>query len=185
MGIDLERLKMAALVRPELRQQLMDTGTITLYSDYAGFASSRAYGAACCAVYNRSISVHACKLPLERDLGSNYGEMKAVGLCLDTLKSILTAYTAKAAVIYSDCSRITRILAQDRFAYSHDEQARDELLALLADIGLLFPQVVIDVRYIGRRKRHNSFHRIAHHAARQAAHDAVPLLHSSASSLIR
>ncbi|MDQ0059055.1 RNase H family protein [Paenibacillus harenae] len=158
-----------ALANPSLRQHIVNKGTMFLYCDYAGFASRNIYGAACCTAYNRMVSVTAKKLQLERDQGSNYGEMQAIVFSLETLTKALLKLQPKIAVIYTDCSRILRILAQDRFSHPHDEQGRNELLAALANLRRLFPEVDVQIKYIGKHKKNNYLHRIAHNAAREAA----------------
>ncbi|MBB3111351.1 hypothetical protein FHS18_003419 [Paenibacillus phyllosphaerae] len=158
-----------ALASPSLRQTLLNKGTMFLYCDYAGFASRNVYGAACCVVYNRTVSVTATPLPLKQDQGSIYGEMSAVDLSLRTLAAALSKHQPKIAVIYTDCSRIARLLTQDRFAHPHDEQARDQLLASLAELHRLFPHLDVQIKYMSKHKRNNSFHRLAHNAAREAA----------------
>jgi ribonuclease HI len=120
-------------------------------------------------VYNRTVSVTAKKLPVEQDQGSNYGEMMAIVLSLETITATLLERQPKIAVIYTDCSRISRILAQDRFKHPHVEQGRNELLAALANLNRLFPDVDVQIKYIGKHKKNNDFHRLAHDAAREAA----------------
>ncbi|MDQ6417978.1 hypothetical protein RB620_00880 [Paenibacillus sp. LHD-117] len=158
-----------AYASPSLRQNIVNKGTMFLYCDYAGFASRNVYGAACCTVYNRTVNVAAKKLPVDRDLGSNYGEMLAIALGLETLIAELSERQPKIAVIFTDCSRISRILAQDRFAHPQNEQGRNELLAALADLNRLFPDVDVQIKYIGKHKHNNYLHKLAHNAAREAA----------------
>ncbi|WP_337102622.1 RNase H family protein [Paenibacillus sp. YIM B09110] len=158
-----------ALASPSQRQNIINKGTMFLYCDYAGFVSHNDYGAACCAVYSRTVSITAKKLPIDRDQGSNYGEMQAIVLSLETLSAALLELRPKIAVIFTDCSRILRIIAQDRFAHPHDEQGRNELLAALANLNGLFPEVDVQIKYISKHKKNNYFHRLAHNAAREAA----------------
>jgi len=160
-----------AIARPSLRQNILNKGTMFLYCDYAGFASRNVYGAACCTVYNRTVNVTAIKLPVEHDLGSSYGEMMAIVHSLDTLAAALAEHELKPkkAVIFTDCSRISRLLVQDRFSSIHDEQGRDELLAALANLKRRFPDIDVQIKYISNHKKDNSLHKLAHHAARKAA----------------
>ncbi|GMK39159.1 hypothetical protein PCCS19_22130 [Paenibacillus sp. CCS19] len=168
--VNIQELTMSkAMTNPTLRQNMMNRGTMFLYCDYAGFSTSNVYGAACCAVYNRTINVTAQKLPLEQDKGSIYGEMMAIVFSLETLAAALSEHRPKIAVIYTDCSRIARLLSQDRFAHSHDEQGRNHLLATLAGINRTFPDLDVQIKYIGKHKANNDLHRLAHNAAREAA----------------
>lgn len=158
-----------AFAVPSLRQNIVNKGTMYLYCDYAGFAARNVYGAACCAVYNRTVSVTAKKLTLERDQGSIYGEMMAIALSLETLAAALAEHRPRSAVIFTDCSRIARLLVQDRFAHPHDEQGRDDLLAALAHFNRLFPEVDVQIKYMSKHRKNNHLHRLAHNAAREAA----------------
>ncbi|RIX59518.1 hypothetical protein D3P08_05075 [Paenibacillus nanensis] len=169
MNLTPDLLLKKALANPSLRPAILNKGTMFLYCDYAGFASRNVYGAACCTVYNRSISVTAKRLPLERDFGSNYGEMMAISLSLETLASALSEHQPKIAVIYTDCSRISRIMEQDRFSHPHDEQGRNELLAAAARLNRRFPDVDVQMKYFRKHKHNNFLHRLAHNAAREAA----------------
>ncbi|MGO4539270.1 hypothetical protein [Paenibacillus sp. 2TAB19] len=169
MDANKDRLIKKALASPSLRQHIVNKGTMFLYCDYAGFAARNDYGAACCAVYSRTVMISSKKLPFERDQGSNYGEMQAIVLSLETLSEALLELRPKTAVVFTDCSRILRILAQDRFAHPHDEQGRNELLAYLAHLNRLFPEVDIRIKYMGKHKKNNYLHRLAHNAAREAA----------------
>ncbi|MBD3922284.1 hypothetical protein H8B09_26245 [Paenibacillus sp. PR3] len=169
MDLTKEALFHKALSIPGLRQNIMNKGTVFLYCDYAGFASTNTYGAACCMVYNRTISIAAKKLAMERDQGSIYGEMMAIALSLETLAAATLEHQPKIAVIYTDCSRIARLLVQDQFAHSHDEQGRDTLLTALAALNRLLPDLDVQIKYMSTHKRNNYLHRLAHNAAREAA----------------
>ncbi|PWV99354.1 hypothetical protein DFQ01_11570 [Paenibacillus cellulosilyticus] len=158
-----------ALSVPSLRQNLLNAGTLFLYCDYAGFASLNVYGAACCMVHNRTVSVSAKKLPIERDQGSIYGEMMAIELSLETLAAAIVDRQPKVAVIYTDCSRIARLLVQERFAHPHDEEGRNILVSALADLRQRFPSLDVQIKYMSKHKKNNHFHMLAHHAAREAA----------------
>lgn len=180
MNVTPDLLLKKAWANPSLRPNMLNTGTMFLYCDYAGFASRNVYGAACCTVYNRSISVTAKKLTFDRDFGSNYGEMMAISLSLETLASALSEHRPKIAVIYTDCSRISRIMAQNHFTHPHDEQGRNELLAAIAQLHHRFPHVDVQIKYIRKHKRNHFLHRLAHNAAREAAlsrDSNPPLLH--------
>lgn len=168
MNIIKDLLINKAFTSPSLRQNILNKSTMFLYCDYAGFASHNVYGAACCMVFNRTVNVTAKKLPVERDQGSNYGEMQAIVLSLEMVAAVMVLQP-KIAIIFTDCSRILRILAQDRFSHPHDEQGRNEILAALAHLNRLFPQVDVQIKYIGKHKKNNYLHRIAHNAAREAA----------------
>lgn len=169
MEINKDLLMRKSFASPRLRQNMTNKGTMFLYCDYAGFSERNVYGAACCIAYDRTVSVTARKLQIERDLGSNYGEMMAILLSLEALKAALSERQPKIAIIFTDCSRISRILAQVRFAHPHDEQGRNELLAALANLNRLFPHVDIQIKYIRKHKKNNHLHRLAHNAAREAA----------------
>ena len=158
-----------AMSIPCLRQNILNQGTLFLYCDYAGFASSNAYGAACCMVYNRTVTVASKKLPMNRDQGSIYGEMMAIVLSLETLAAAALERQPKIAVIYTDCSRIARLLVQDQFAQRHDEEVRDALLKALAALHRQFPNLDVQIKYMRTHKRNNYLHQLAHHAAREAA----------------
>lgn len=158
-----------ALTSPSLRQNIVNKGTMFIYCDYAGFTSTNDYGAACCMVFNRTVRITAKKLPIERDQGSNYGEMMALVLSIEALTTALSEHQPKIAVIFTDCSRIARILTQDRYAHPHDEQGSNHLLTALANLNLLFPDLVVQIKYISKHKKNNYLHRLAHNAAREAA----------------
>jgi ribonuclease HI len=162
-----------AFSSPSLRQNLMNSGRLFLYCDYAGFASRNVYGVACCSVHNRKVTLSTKKLMIERDRGSNYGEMMAIVFSLESLLAALVEVQPKNAIIYTDCSRISRILVQNHFSYPHDEHARDELLATLAILNRQFPNVDVQIKYMSKHKENNDFHRLAHHASRKAALHSV------------
>lgn len=166
-----ESFVLRAMARPSLREKIVNRGTMSLYCDYAGFAARNAYGVACCTVYNRTAKLDQRQMTVERDPGSSYGELMAIGLSLEALSAALAETSARPsiAIVYSDCSRISRILAQSYCADPHVEQARDELLAKVAMLNRRFPRVTVQIKYIGRHKKNNDFHRLAHHAARAAA----------------
>lgn len=157
-----------AFESPKLRQHILNKGTMFLYCDYAGFASRNVYGAACCMIFNRTISLSAKKLPIERDQGSNYGEIMAIIYSLETLASALLEHQPKIAVIYTDCIRIPHLLAQDSFPDAKQKPGRNELLTALANLHRLFPDVSIQIKYISKHKKNNYLHRLAHNAARAA-----------------
>lgn len=169
MDLTKDLLIKKAFAVPALRQNIVNKGTMFLYCDYAGFASRSAYGAACCTVYNRTVHVIAKKLTIQQDQGSNYGEMMAILLSLETLAAALLKCQPRSAVIYTDCRRISRLLVQNYFAHPYDEEGRDELLARLAHLHRLFPDVEIQIKYMSKHKKNNYLHRLAHHAARKAA----------------
>jgi len=169
MDLDKNPLIKKAFASSKLRANIMNKGSMFLYCDYAGFSMRNVYGAACCTVYNRTVSITTKKLPIERDQGSNYGEMMAIVLSLETLKAALLERQPKIAVIYTDCSRISRILVQESFSHPHDKQGRNELLASLANLSRLFPDVDVQIRYMSKHKKNNYFHKLAHNAAREAA----------------
>ncbi|MFB9327113.1 hypothetical protein ACFFSY_14390 [Paenibacillus aurantiacus] len=169
MDITKDPLIQKAYAIPRLRQHIVNKGTMYLYCDYAGFAERNVYGTAVCAVYNRTVRVAAKKLPIERDQGSIYGEMMAIVLSLETLADALLEHRPNNAVIYTDCSRISRLLAQDRFAHPQDEVGRNELLAALRDLHRRYPEVDVQIKYMRSHRKNNHLHRIAHNAARKAA----------------
>ncbi|SFD51615.1 hypothetical protein SAMN05216378_0280 [Paenibacillus catalpae] len=155
-----------AFANPKLRQHIVNKGTMFLYCDYAGFASRNVYGAACCMVFNRTISLSAKKLPLTKDYGSNYGEMMAIKFSLETLAGALMEHQPKIAVIFTDCIRISHLLAQ---SHVREERGREELAATLASLNLLYPDVSIQIKYMSKHKKNNHLHRLAHNAARETA----------------
>jgi hypothetical protein len=157
MDLDHNLLLKKAFASPKLRQHFVNKGTMFLYCDYAGFASRNVYGAACCTMFNRTISLSAKKLPLTKDQGSNYGEMMAVIFSLETLAAALLEEQPKVAVLFTDCIRISYLLGSE------------ELLTALAKLNRLFPAVNIQIRYISKHKKNNPMHRLAHNAARAAA----------------
>lgn len=140
-----------------------------LYCDYAGFVAHNDYGVACCIVYNRTINVTSKKLLIEQDGGSNYGELLAIVYSLELLTKALEEHRPKAAIIFTDCSSITRILSKDYFPQPHLENARDEILSSLSNLNNRFPEVEVSVKYISKHKKNNHLHRIAHNASRQVA----------------
>ncbi|MWC30547.1 RNase H family protein [Paenibacillus sp. MMS18-CY102] len=164
-----ESLLKKAYQLPKLRQNIMNSGTMYLYCDYAGFATPNVYGAACCIAYNRTVNTTAKRLLIEQDHGSSYGEMMAIIHSLDTLKDACCAHEPRIAIIYTDYSRISRALVQDCFSHPQVRQGRDDLLAALANINCLFPNVDVQIKYISSHKKNNYLHQMAHNAARDAA----------------
>ncbi|OMF22740.1 hypothetical protein BK133_25440 [Paenibacillus sp. FSL H8-0548] len=169
MNLTKDKLIKKAFANPRFRQNIFNTGTCFLYCDYAGFAVQNNYGAACCFVYNREINVTAKKLIIEKDRGSNYGELLAILYSLEILTKSLSEHQPKIAVIYTDCSSISRILSRSYFQNQHDENCRDEILASLDHLNKSFPEVQVSIKYISKHKKNNYLHRIAHNAAREAA----------------
>ncbi|MCM3626661.1 hypothetical protein M3194_04695 [Paenibacillus glycanilyticus] len=157
-----------AYASPKLRQLILNTGTMFLYCDYSGFASHNVYGAACCTVFNQTISVSATRLPITSDQGSNYGEMMAIIFSLETLAAASASleHQPKIAVIYTDCIRISHLLSHSQL---QEKPGRQELLTALANFNRLFPDIVIQIKYISKHKKNNYLHRLAHNAARDAA----------------
>nr|WP_243864603.1 RNase H family protein [Paenibacillus castaneae] len=158
-------------ISPSVRHNIMNTGMVFLYCDYAGFASQNNYGVACSIVYNRTIHVTAKKLIIEHDEGSNYGELLAIVYSLEQLTTVLKIYQAKAAIIYTDCSSISRILSEHYVRHPYYENARDKVIASLNHLNNMFPNVKININYIRKHKNNNPLHRMAHNAARKAAHN--------------
>ncbi|CAM3224253.1 RNase H family protein [Paenibacillus lupini] len=158
-----------AFTSPKLRPYILNKGTMFLYCDYAGFASRNVYGAACCMVFNRVISITAKKLPITRDQGSNYGELMAIILSLETLAAALVEHQPKIAVIFTDCIRISHLLNQEKFSQHVEKQGRDELLSVLDNLKRMYPEVDIQIKYISKHKKNNHLHRLAHNTARETA----------------
>lgn len=158
-----------AYANPSLRQNILNKGMIFLYCDYAGYVSQNDYGVACCIVYNRTIHVNTKKLLIEHDRGSNYGELLAIAFSLQILTKALTEHQPKGAIIFTDCSSISRILSKQHFPHQPYENARNEILSSLDNLNNRFPEVEVSVKYIGKHKKNNHLHRIAHNASRQVA----------------
>lgn len=158
-----------AYANPSLRQNILNKGMIFLYCDYAGFVKQNHYGVACCMVYNRTINVSAKKFLIEQDRGSNYGELLAIVYSLEILAKALSEHQPKAAIIFTDCSSISRILSEDHFSHPYYENVRDEILSSLTNLKNRFPNVEILVKYISKHKKNNHLHRMAHNASRQVA----------------
>ncbi|GLX66696.1 hypothetical protein [Paenibacillus glycanilyticus] len=162
-----------AYANPRLKQNIANSGTMFLYCDYAGFASQNVHGIACCTVFNHSVGLYAKRLPLISDHGSVYGELMAVLFSLETLAASAAAgeceHLPKIAVIYSDCSRISHLLAQEQITHAEVARGREELLAALTRINDSFPRLRVQIKYISRHKQNNYLHRLAHNAAREAA----------------
>jgi hypothetical protein len=158
-----------AYANPRLRQNILNSGTMYLYCDYAGFSAQHEYGVACCFVYNRSVHVTAKRILLEHDEGSNYGELLAIQYSLDILAKALIEHQPKQASIFTDCSRIVPILSRDYFSNPFYENARAEIVASLYHLKKMFPEVEVKIKYMSKHKKNNPLHRLAHNAARQAA----------------
>jgi len=158
-----------AYANPRLRQNIVNKSMISLYCDYAGFVAQNKHGAACCLVFNKTIHVSAKKLDLERNMGSNYGELLAIIYSLDLLSSALGEHQPKQAMIFTDCSQIAKILSKDYFSHLHDEHAKDTILASLQHLKAAYPEIGVQIKYISKHKKNNTLHRLAHNAARQAA----------------
>lgn len=169
MNLNKDILIKKAYANPRIRQNIFNKGTCFLYCDYAGFAEQNNYGAACCFVYNRTINVTTKKLLIEKDGGSNYGELLAILYSLEILNKSLSEHQPKFAVIYTDCSSISRILTKSYFPNQDYLNARDDVIASLDHLNKMFPEVQTSIKYISKHKRNNYLHRIAHNAAREAA----------------
>ncbi|MUT66150.1 hypothetical protein GOM71_09435 [Paenibacillus sp. NEAU-GSW1] len=161
-----DKLIKQAYTVTSIRQNIINTGQISLYCDYAGFASLNKYGVACCLVHNRSISVTAKQLHNTEDFGSIYGELQAIAFSLELLAQALQQQQPKIAVIYTDCSTIDLILAKDYFADLRCQTLRDEIQQTIQELKLSRPEVTVIIRYISRHKKNNALHQMAHHAAR-------------------
>ncbi|GMK45393.1 hypothetical protein PghCCS26_25210 [Paenibacillus glycanilyticus] len=164
-----------AYASPQLRQCLLNKGTMFLYCDYAGFAAHNAYGAACCTVFNRTIRLSAKKLPIFKDYGSNYGEVLAIIFSLDTLTAAYAEleHPPKIAVVYTDCIRISHLLALQARPQTRNAGARNELTAALDSFNRKFPDINLQIKYISKHKKNNHLHRLAHNAAREAALSSI------------
>ncbi|NIK68143.1 hypothetical protein [Paenibacillus sp. BK720] len=175
MDLNNNPLVKKAYASPKLRQYLLNKGTMFVYCDYAGFALQNAYGAACCTVFNRTIRLTAKKLPISKDYGSNYGEVLAIIFSLDTLAAAYAAleHPPKIAVVYTDCIRISHLLAQRNHSQTRNELARTELSAALATFNSKCPAITLQIKYISKHKKNNDLHRLAHNAAREAARSLI------------
>ncbi|WP_336790463.1 hypothetical protein [Paenibacillus sp. MMO-177] len=172
MDINNNPLVKKAYASPKLRQHLLNKGTMFLYCDYAGFPLHKAYGAACCTVFDRTISLSAKKLPISEDHGSNYGEIMAIIFSLETLAAARAGleHQPKIAVVYTDCIRIPHLLAHPQ---AEGEPGRKELLTALAKFNRRLPDIKLQIKYISKHKKNNCLHRLAHNAAREAARSFI------------
>lgn len=158
-----------AYANPSLRQNILNKGIIYLYCDYSGFIAQNNYAVACCFVYNKTISVTSKKLGIENDRGSNYGELFAVLYSLEMLEHALKEHQPKNVFIYTDFSRIEQIISGKYFSNPYYEQIRDEIIASRNHLQLMYPLIDVKIKYIGRHKKNNTLHRLAHNASRLAA----------------
>ncbi|MGO4543683.1 hypothetical protein AB4Z29_02720 [Paenibacillus sp. 2TAB23] len=154
---------------PSTRQRFLSKGIIYLYCDYSGFTASNNHGAACCIIHNRQLEITSTQLPIKQDEGSIYGELLAIVHSLDMLALALAKHKPKLAVIYTDCSRIQQLLASSYFPNSLYRQARDQIWSAIEQLQASFPNVDVKISYIGKHKKNNALHRLAHNAARLAA----------------
>lgn len=168
-----DKLIEKAYATPPLRGNIVNKGLISLYCDYSGEPLQRAHGVACCYVHNRTIRVTARKLDVN-DHGSEYGELLAIIYSLEILSEALlqlkstSMNTPKLAVILTDCHFIERILSCTYIEKPPVETARDQIMSSLQLLHSLHPTILITVRCIGKHKKNNALHQIAHNAARQA-----------------
>lgn len=168
MAMDWQPMIDRAYGIPALRQRLLNPGQMTLYSDYAGDGQRERCGIACCIVHDGRVRVAAEERSFARIGDSVYGELVAVAYSLEQLREALSDHPAKVAVLFTDCSSVSRIVVRERRSkmnYTEIGGRIDDLLIMLSD---KFPQVRVHVRYIGNRKRGNVLHEIAHVAARRA-----------------
>ncbi|CAM4293388.1 hypothetical protein FHS16_002359 [Paenibacillus endophyticus] len=154
---------------PSTRQRLLSKGNMYLYCDYSGFTASHNHGAACCIIHNRQFEITSKQLPIKRDEGSIYGELLAIVHSLDMLAIALAKHKPKLAVIYTDCSRIQQLLASSYFPNPFFRLARDQILSAIEQLQVSYPSVDVNITYMGKHKKNNPLHRLAHNAARLAA----------------
>ncbi|RED57164.1 hypothetical protein [Cohnella lupini] len=166
-----ERWISKAYGNPLLRDKIVNAGMITLYCDYSGFVDRSRYSVACCYVHDRFIGISAKRLRMDVDADSNYGELLAVLYSLEILDKWLSDIDnkPKIAVVYTDCSRIERILGKSESPRPHYARSRNEIIIALNRLRDNYPGVSVRVRYISKHKSNNELHRLAHNAAREAA----------------
>ena len=104
----------------------MNTGMISLYCDYSGYAKQNAQGVPCCFVYNRTINVTAKRLQLDYDRGSDFGELLAIVYSLELLTEAEMEHPANPlpafAVIFTGCRCIAKILSKTYFERPYYEE---------------------------------------------------------------
>ncbi|QGQ96572.1 hypothetical protein EHS13_17630 [Paenibacillus psychroresistens] len=153
---------------PILRQIIINKGTIYLYCDFSGHDDVKYCGLACCLVYNRAINVTAKKISFEHLGDSIYGELLAIFYSLDILGEVLNEYLPKFAVLYTDCSCITRLLLKNHTSKPLYQAIRNQITESLDNLKIRFPEVDVTVKYISKHKKNNPLHKMAHIAARKA-----------------
>jgi ribonuclease HI len=162
-----------AYATPPLRGNIVNKGLISLYCDYSGEPKQGTHGVACCYVHNRTIRVTAKKLDVN-DHGSEYGELLAIIYSLEILAEALMELSSepitspKLAAVLTDCHFIERILTSTSIEKPLVESSRDQILTSLQHLHSLHPTIRITIRCIGKHKKNNALHRLAHNAARQA-----------------
>lgn len=172
MDTTIDTLMKQAYAFPPTRANIVNKGMISLYCDYSGYVKQNAHGVACCFVYNRTINVTAKRLQLDYDRGSDYGELVAVVYSLELLTKALNEHQANTmpafAVIFTDCHCIAKILSKPYFESPYYEEVRNEMMTSLQNLKTMFPELQVRVKYIGKHKKNNLLHRMAHNAARKA-----------------
>ncbi|SEO94166.1 hypothetical protein [Paenibacillus sp. OV219] len=159
---------------PSVRAHLVNSAVVSIYSDYSGAAGESIHGAGCCLVYNREMYVFGSQLLHDYERGSNYGEMLAIAFGVNRLAELLEQLTLtgaplpKSAVVYSDCHSIMKLMTIPSFTKAYYEEAKQAYLTACAQLSAKFPSIGVGVKYIGKHKKGNPLHRLAHNAAREA-----------------
>ncbi|AZN40998.1 hypothetical protein [Paenibacillus albus] len=159
---------------PSVRAHLVNSTVVSIYGDYSGAAGEAVHGAGCCLAYNRSMYVSGRQLTHDYELGSNYGEMLAIAFGVKLLAELLEQLTLeeaalpKSAVVYSDCHAIMKLMSRPSFTNAYYEEARAAIIAECEQLKEKYPTIQVEVKYIGKHKKGNPLHRLAHNAARKA-----------------
>lgn len=152
---------------PSLRQNILNSGMIYLYCDFSGHDEQKYGGLACCMVNAKTIQVSAEKIPFDYPGDSVYGELLAIQYSLEMLGKALSQHSAKSALLYTDYSRIARLLFSNNYTKPIYEEARNRITNSLNSLKSSYPEVGVNVKYISRHKKNNALHQMAHLAARK------------------
>ncbi|QJD82998.1 hypothetical protein [Cohnella herbarum] len=170
MDSSLHFLVKRAYATPSLRQNMMNSGMICMYSDFSGQKETNDCGIACCWVYRRNIYVDSKQVTVEQIGDSVHGELLAIVYSLEILGETLAEMETrpKIAMLYTDCSCIARLISKDSHLKPQYEEMRNQITATINGLKMFFPEISVRVKYISNHKKNNALHKIAHVAARKA-----------------
>lgn len=151
---------------------LFDRETITVYCDSSCFAEQTLIGVAACYVGDLNTQVESRKFYVEYSDMPVLAELKAISFAIEMLPKVFEGYykfsESKYIVMYSDCDHIEGLINQSiRSRKPFVKDIVTELNQNLVGFNQRYNDIQLSVRYLGKEKKHNMFHRAAHNAARK------------------